>query len=134
MIKRHAIYNWIKLGLKPEHFEHAWSEYEKSTCCDWCAQDYKSNRDKNMDHCHNSGDFRNILCHTCNNWRNNSDNISYYFNKVSNKWYYQVRFYRYGKQIVKKPYTFQTREEAEARLLEFKRNNWWYFPFEDLSY
>ena len=130
--KSEAKFKWKSRGLKPEHFEHAWSEYKKSTCCDWCAKDYKSNFDKQMDHCHNTGDFRNILCKDCNGWRNNCDNINYYVRKNINQWYYKVQVQRNGKNRVEKPYHFQTREEAEARLQEFKKDNWFYFPFEDV--
>ena len=138
MEKRQAKFNWISRGLKPEHLEHAWEQREKSTECDWCAQEYKSSRDKCMDHCrktdqdYEKGDYRNILCQNCNHWRNNCSNISHYLHKRSNIWYYQVQVIRDCKNRVEKPNHFQTKEAAETRLKEFKEENWWYFPFEDV--
>ena len=128
--KSEAKFKWKSRGLKPEHFEHAWSEYKKSTCCDWCAKDYKSNFDKQMDHCHNTGDFRNILCKDCNGWRrDNTKFISHCFSKRNNKWYYYVQIQRNKKRLLMK--SFHTEKEADAVLLKFKKENWWYFPFED---
>ena len=121
---------WISRGLKPEHFEHAWEEYCKSTCCDWCAQDYKSNFDKQMDHCHDYGDFRNILCKDCNSWRrDNTKFICSYKKKTNNKYYYYLQLCRNHERLLSKG--FNNIEDAEECLLKFKKENWWYFPFQD---
>ena len=134
MIKSQAKAKWIKkLGLNPNDFEKAWTAYSSSTCCDWCKNDYKSSRDKNMDHCHQDddyhtkGDFRNILCQNCNLWRNNATNICKYWCKRIKKYYYKIQVTRNGKKILHKSRT--TLEEVEELLLEFKRNNGFYFPF-----
>lgn len=34
--------------------------------CDICENKFKSKNDKHIDHCHNSGKIRGILCNTCN--------------------------------------------------------------------
>ena len=126
-------YKWLKWGLKPEDFEKAWTSHCTSICCDWCRNDYKTKRDKQMDHCHEdddyhtNGDFRNILCQTCNMWRNTANNICKVWDKKVNKYYYQVRVVRNKKYILSNKRT--TIEEAEELLLEFKRNNVFYFPF-----
>ena len=126
-------YKWLKRGLNPNDFEKAWTSHCTSICCDWCRNDYKTKRDKQMDHCHEdddyhtNGDFRNILCQTCNMWRNTANNICKVWDKKVNKYYYQVRVVRNKKYILSNKRT--TIEEAEELLLEFKRNNVFYFPF-----
>lgn len=130
MKKNEAKHTWIKQGLKPEQFEHAWEQREQSICCDWCKNKYKSSRDKQMDHSHKDdeyyekGDFRNILCHNCNNWRRTDTKFIRY--RTDNE-RYRVEVHRNGKNIVNKNANFITKEEAEARLLQFKEDNPEYF-------
>ena len=130
MHKSQTIYNWKRRGLKPEQVEYAWEQIEQSTECEWCGNKYKSNTDKCMDHCYidneyyEKGDYRNILCQTCNkSRRNNTKFITYRQTRDR----YRVQVIRNGKNIVELPCQFQTREEAEARLQEFKENNPIYF-------
>ena len=133
MIKRKAKGTWLRRGLNPEDFEKAWTAHCNSTNCEWCNNKYKSSRDKNMDHCHEADDyykkgaFRNILCHKCNTWRNNANNIYKTWSKKLSKYYYKIRVERNGKQILANQRN--TLEEAEQVLLEFKKNNDFYFPF-----
>ena len=115
MHKSQTIYNWKRRGLKPEQVEYAWEQIEQSTECEWCGNKYKSNT---------KGDYRNILCQTCNkSRRNNTKFITYRQTRDR----YRVQVIRNGKNIVELPCQFQTREEAEARLQEFKENNPIYF-------
>ena len=127
MRKSTAKSNWINRGLNPDDSEKAWSAYCKSTNCEWCTNKYKTNRDKQMDHCHTFHHFRNILCKMCNSWRHNSKNICKVWHKQRNKYIYEIRVKRNGKWILctSRP----TLEEAEELLLEFKKNNGFYFPF-----
>tara|TARA_R110000803_G_C11709689_1_gene286735 strand:+ start:42 stop:446 length:405 start_codon:yes stop_codon:yes gene_type:complete len=128
MIKKSkAKHNWLKYGLNPEDFEKAWFEYCNSTNCDWCKRGYKSERDKQMDHCHDEGHFRNILCKTCNMWRHQGNNINKYWHKQRNKYIYEIKVVRNKNYILNK--SRSTLEEAEQILLEFKKNNGFYFPF-----
>ena len=86
-----------------------------------------------MDHCHEADDyykkgaFRNILCQTCNGWRNNANNISGMWDKHRNKYIYKIDVTRNGKSILSN--RRNTIEEAEELLLDFKKNNDFYFPF-----
>mgnify|MGYP003652411802 CR=1 FL=1 len=125
--KTSAKKDWLKNGLNPDDFEKAWAAYCKSTNCDWCKRGYKSQRDKQMDHCHTFHHFRNILCHTCNSWRSNPINICKSLRKSVNKYYYIIRITRNGKYILNTKRN--TYKKAEAVLLEFKINNGFYFPF-----
>ena len=128
LTKSQAKSTWVKRrGLNPDDFETAWTAYCNSTNCEWCKKGYKSNRDKQMDHCHDFHNFRNILCKNCNGWRRDSKCIYNILNKKLNKYYYHIRVRRDGKYILLN--TRRTLEEAEELLLDFKKNNDFYFPF-----
>ena len=133
MKKSEAKHHWLKRGLNPDDFEKAWTAYSKSTRCEWCKNEYKSERDKQMDHCHQEddyykkGDFRNILCQTCNGWRRNCTNIYKTWCKIENIYYYRVQVSRNRKIILTNKR--RTLEKAQELLLEFKTNNGFYFPF-----
>ena len=126
--KSETRYKWIKRGLKPEQFEYAWEQKEQSTECDWCHNKYKSNSDKQMDHAHiddeyyEKGDFRNILCKTCNSWRrDNTKFITYRKDRDS----YDIRVNRNRELVLSNER--KTKEEAEAILQKFKEDNPMYF-------
>jgi len=70
------INNWKKTGVKLPDDYPDWSlfyyeEYIKTTHCEECLVEltedkYNTPTTKVLDHCHITGDFRNILCHACN--------------------------------------------------------------------
>ena len=61
---------WKTRGLKMENFEQIYKRYCKTTNCDNCGVKLtkigKNNTFKVMDHDHQTGEFRNVLCHLCN--------------------------------------------------------------------
>ncbi len=93
-----------------------------STNCEKCDKEYTEKNFKCMDHNHNTGEYRNILCFKCN--RNIHDNL-HKFNKsnVANVSYFKRRnTWRYTKYIDKKQHykSFKTKEEAIAYKIEFE--------------
>ena len=63
--------SWKTAGLNMEHFEEIYERYISTTHCDLCkvelTKDKKTTKTtKCMDHSHITGEFRNVLCHTCN--------------------------------------------------------------------
>jgi len=60
--------SWKSQGLNMENFEEIYERYTMAIFCDICEcilnQDNRSR--KSMDHCHITGEFRNIVCHSCN--------------------------------------------------------------------
>jgi len=60
--------NWKKSGLKitEEEFERIYDLYIFATECDLCNKKFKNSRDRCMEHNHESGEFRNIVCQPCN--------------------------------------------------------------------
>ena len=62
---------WKKRGLNMEQFEGVYQRYLDTDICDNCnceLNQCNSSR-KCMDHSHDTGDFRNILCLSCNTRR-----------------------------------------------------------------
>ena len=67
--KRHkyiTIYNWIKSGLKTDNIDEIYEKYIYATHCDLCEKEFKTTRDRQMEHNHDNGEFRNIVCNRCN--------------------------------------------------------------------
>ena len=115
--------HWRTRGLIADNVDEIYNRYIQCSECDWCCAPFKSRRDRQMDHCHLTGEFRGILCKDCNNNAKDCDNISWC--NTYNK--YNVRIKRNRKDIFHK--YFKTREEAQLVLKELKDDNWWLFPW-----
>jgi len=64
-----AFSSWKKQGIKfdnQEEVEFYYENYIKSTNCNWCGKEYKSSQDRHLDHCHDCGRPRAIICFCCN--------------------------------------------------------------------
>jgi len=101
--KTKRISNWKKYGLIGD-YEAIYKRYVNTTNCDLCnillCEGLKGGNRKCMDHDHQNGQFRNIVCNTCN--QNKSDtkkpknnksgykNIS--FDKRDKVWVYRKQF------------------------------------------
>ena len=67
-IKNNFKQKWKQMGLNMENFEEIYRIYQMAIFCDICEEVLgEGNRKKCMDHCHYSGEFRNIVCLSCNN-------------------------------------------------------------------
>ena len=62
------ISNWKNRGLICEDYDKLYNYYLSIDECQNCG--FQLNQDlstrKCLDHCHESGEFRNVLCHSCN--------------------------------------------------------------------
>jgi len=67
-VKNHTLYDWKKRGLICEDYDKLYDYYLSVEECENCGIELNSGTGtkKCMDHCHNTGLFRNILCNTCN--------------------------------------------------------------------
>jgi len=59
-------YNWKKLGLNMDNFEEIYYKYIIATHCQLCNKQFTKTIDRQMEHCHATGQFRNIVCRSCN--------------------------------------------------------------------
>tara|TARA_R110000782_G_scaffold87901_1_gene169963 strand:+ start:198 stop:614 length:417 start_codon:yes stop_codon:yes gene_type:complete len=58
-------YTWNKKGLRMSQFEEVWDKYCSTDKCELCDISLKKVK-KNMDHHHQSGYFRFVVCQRCN--------------------------------------------------------------------
>ena len=65
------ISKWKYRGLNEttEFIEQIYEEYLNSEECQLCGEPYLNGNRKSMDHCHETGEFRNIVCNRCNCWK-----------------------------------------------------------------
>jgi hypothetical protein len=64
--KTHTISKWKRYGLVHQDFNSLYEQYLQATKCDVCKTDFKDTFDRCMDHCHDTGLFRQFLCRACN--------------------------------------------------------------------
>ena len=123
---RMRIGNWKKTDSKnkglvmdnPEDYLTIYFHWLASTNCEKCNKEYTEKNVKCMDHNHNTGEYRNILCHNCNSndkLNNTSGVPNIYWDKARHKWKYMRNFD--GKTIQKR---FNTKEEAIAYKIEIE--------------
>jgi len=98
--KRKTIYDWKRRGLI-ETDEMILEIYEgciRAKNCELCGNPFKNSRDRQMDHCHETGKFRNIVCRKCNQCKSdkkiNSNTGERYIYKIKDKTYKQGFCYK----------------------------------------
>ena len=64
--KKNLVMNkWKLRGVKDVNDE-MYDKYINSTCCEVCNTEFKNSSDRCLDHNHTTGEFRYILCRSCN--------------------------------------------------------------------
>ena len=72
-IKKHRIKSWKYYGVIGNLSKMYDERYILSTECEVCNKTYKSSKDRHLDHDHDTGLFRQVLCCACNtrdSWKN----------------------------------------------------------------
>ena len=59
-------YEWKSRGLKTDNFDEIYNKYIYATHCELCNKQFEKSLDRQMEHCHATGKFRNIVCKSCN--------------------------------------------------------------------
>jgi hypothetical protein len=79
------IYNWKLYGLIYDDYDELYEIYIKTMECQHCNKEFKDSHDRCMDHDHNTGLFRKIVCRACNV----NDSYIKYPNGYDKKVYYK---------------------------------------------
>jgi len=61
-----TIYAWKKYGLIYDNYDELYELYIKTMNCGHCKTEFTKNNRRCMDHDHETGLFRKIVCHRCN--------------------------------------------------------------------
>ena len=120
-----ALRSWKRKGLKEsrEFIDQIYDEYLLSTQCELCGEAYSEHNVKNMEHDHNTGKFRNIVCHRCNSWKEDKPSKFIGWDKTTNK--YRVNVRRNYRLVLNK--NAKTEEQAKEILNRFKEDHPYYF-------
>tara|TARA_R110002096_G_scaffold41653_1_gene112595 strand:+ start:375 stop:833 length:459 start_codon:yes stop_codon:yes gene_type:complete len=57
---------WRKRGVNNVN-EEMYNHYIATTHCECCSKEFSSSRDRHLDHDHETGEYRWVLCWSCNN-------------------------------------------------------------------
>ena len=60
------ISSWKRRGVIHADFNILYEEYIKTMNCQHCGKEFKNTKDRCLDHCHETGQFRKIVCNACN--------------------------------------------------------------------
>ena len=64
--KSYTLCKWKQLGLIYHNLEELYQTYINTTECGHCGKVFENTYDRCMDHCHETGLFRKIVCRRCN--------------------------------------------------------------------
>ena len=65
--KKYTICNWKRRGVIYHDFDELYEVYIKTMNCQHCGKEFPNKNDRCLDHEHETGMFRKILCRGCNN-------------------------------------------------------------------
>ena len=101
------------MNIDPDDFPYVYNEYIHATHCDLCGKEFLTSRDRHLDHDHETGEIRNIVCNKCNQHKedrvsNNNTGLKHiskcknYSNNYKNGYIiqYQFKIFRDGKRII----------------------------------
>ena len=64
--KRCMIAKWKHRGVIYHDFDELIEVYINTNKCSHCLKEFKTSQERKLDHCHESGAFRKIVCNSCN--------------------------------------------------------------------
>ena len=115
--KSQTIFAWKKNGLIYDDYNELYEVYIKTMNCQHCEKEFKNSRDRCMDHDHDTGLFRKIVCQSCNVM----DSYIKYPNGYDFKLYYQNNLERYHRKQQK--YRDNHKEELKERNKVYYQQN-----------
>ena len=130
--KSRKINQWKHIGLiweTEEEIDEIYNRYLESKRCEIfiCSKEYKNGKDKDMDHDHQNGKFRNVLCHSCNskiNSANTSGINGIHWDKTNKNWQYRIEIkgQRHSKCSKDKDLLIQYKTAYENKYLYISQN------------
>ena len=66
--KANTIRYWKHRGLIHDNYSELYDKYIGTTCCEVCKKVFPDSYDRCMDHDHDTGLFRQVLCRGCNSF------------------------------------------------------------------
>ena len=78
-------FEWKRYGMKftEEDFDYIFNQYINASHCDLCNEKFDNRHERHLDHNHETGEVRNIVCRSCNGRR--VDNKLYKSNTSGHK-------------------------------------------------
>ena len=122
--KKHRKSQWKKSGLNMDNFEQIYTKYISTTHCELCNIEFKKTTERRMDHDHETGEFRNIVCGKCNANRPDvkphgiSKHKHIGYNKSRNNYSFEIR-----RPELKYFKRFKTEQEAIEHRDKFIKEN-----------
>jgi len=93
--KSMRISRWKKSGVICEDFNELYDYYINCRNCEECnvelIEGNKASNRRCLDHNHETGEFRNVLCHTCNTKRRYTDINYIKLTETEKKWKYKLK-------------------------------------------
>ena len=85
-----TIYNWKQRGVIYSDYDDLYDTYINTMNCQHCGKEFVNKRDRNLDHDHQTGEFRLIVCHKCNSCDSYIKYPTGYSYKQYHKEYYET--------------------------------------------
>ena len=105
-----SITNWKKRGLIYHNFDELYEVYIKTMNCQHCGKEFPNTKDRCLDHDHETGTFRKIVCRGCNS------HDTYINNPTNHKYYNPLG--RTDKKLLDKSYREKNREKINKNQKE----------------
>ncbi len=65
--KNNMTYNWKNnQKMIADDWNDVYNIYQNTECCNYCCKIFKDSLDKHLDHDHQTGEIRAVLCRSCN--------------------------------------------------------------------
>jgi len=119
--KSDTISRWKCNNVIYHDFDELYEVYIKTMNCQHCGKEFPNTKDRHLDHDHETGMFRKIVCNGCNN---NDRYINYpngYDKKKAKQINYQKHKHKHKDKLQK--YRDDHKEKINNYMIEYRKNN-----------